>query len=567
MNELGKWNKNAFKGMALALAAATALAGCSGGNNGNNGAGNSGAAENAGTPSASPAASAAPEAGAAWTVGSEPLEYSMYGHYDWYTMPTWGADESSKWIKDNMKVNVTAIQSGGNAAQKLNTMIASGTLPDVIWMDRGADVEKLRAADMLVPFDDYLDKYPNFKKWVGEEAINMLRSSDGKIYQFPNWYTSQPIGNAGYVVNKKYYEALGSPKLETTDDFYNYLKAVKEKFPNVTPFNPDLAVDGQGLDVLYSAFKEDANLASISNRAAISGDKLTSIFKDDVFRESMLYASKLFREKLMSADSMTQTKDQVKEKAYTGGAAVFAGASPTEYGSVGDAELKKKDPNDGYFMVWPIHKEGLDKNKIFPGTFTRLGWNVSVITKSAKDPEKIFAFLDWLTGPEGTRTLIWGPEGKYWDGHDEDGSPKFTEAYVKDVEGRTKTMDATVNLQWVGNSVFIDKSKMKFESTLPEAEQTWESKYQSTITWPTQKDATEFINLAPAADSEEGIIQTSVEEIWDEARAKALYAKSDEEVLSILDKADKDAMAIGYQQLLDFKTQKWQENKTKMAGN
>ena len=29
---------------------------------------------------------------------------------------------------------------------------------------------------MLVPYDDYLDKYPNLKEWLGEAGINMLRS-------------------------------------------------------------------------------------------------------------------------------------------------------------------------------------------------------------------------------------------------------------------------------------------------------------------------------------------------------------------------------------------------------
>ncbi len=125
-------------------------------------------------------------------LGSEPLEFSFYGHYDWYTMPSWGADEASKWIQDNKKVKVTAINSGGNAAQKLNTMIASKELPDVIWTDRGTDVERLRAAGMLVSYDEYLDKYPNLKKWASDSTLNMLRSSDGKLYQFPNWYTSQP---------------------------------------------------------------------------------------------------------------------------------------------------------------------------------------------------------------------------------------------------------------------------------------------------------------------------------------------------------------------------------------
>ena len=43
----------------------------------------------------------------------------------------------------------------------------------------------------------------------------------------------------------------------------------------------------------------------------------------------MLYISKLFREKLISQDALTQTTDQVKEKVMTGRFAVYAGSSPT----------------------------------------------------------------------------------------------------------------------------------------------------------------------------------------------------------------------------------------------
>lgn len=502
-----------------------------------------------------------------YVLGSEPLEFSFYGNYDWYTMPTWGDDLATGWIKENMKVSVEAINSGGNASQKFNTMIASNEMPDVIWMERGSDVEKLREAGMLVPFDDYLDKYPNLKEWLGDEGINMLRSPDGKIYQFPNWYTSQPNGNAGYVVNKKIYEELGSPKLETTDDLYDYLTKVKDKYPNVVPYEPHLAKDGQGLDVLYSAFGEDHFPRYIGIRGVPNGNELTSIFTDPVFRESTLYTSKLFRERLISQDAFTQTLDQVEEKVTTGRVAVFASASPTTLANLAHTELKAQDPNAGYFMIWPIHKEGLDKNKIYPGVYTQLGWNVSVITTAAKDPEAIFAFLDWYTGPEGQRIIFWGPEGLYWDGVDEEGAPIFTEAFVTDVEERDKLMNITNNFQWNGNTVYIDVSKSKFEMTLPEDQQNWATRYQTEITWKTHGNATEFINLDPMPDSEEGIIAQRIDDIFAVARAKAIHAKSDEEVLSILDQAEKDAQSAGYSKLLAFRTEKWQANLKQMSGN
>ncbi|MBS4223033.1 extracellular solute-binding protein [Lederbergia citrea] len=497
-------------------------------------------------------------------LGEDDLEYTMYGHYDWYTMPNWGEDVATKWIKENMKVNVKPISSGGNAAQKFNTMIVSNDLPDVMWLDRGPDMDKLREAGALVPLDEYIEKYPNIKEWVGESTLNMLRAEDGKVYGIPNWYTSQPNGNTGYVVNDKIYKELGSPKLETTDDLYSYLKQVKEKYPDVIPYEPG---QGDGLDVLYSAFAEEHPSTFVGLRAIPNGDKMTSVFTDPVYRESMQYISKLFREKLISQDALTQTLDQVREKIMTGKFAVYAASSPTEISNLAHTVLRAEDPDAGLKMVWPFHKEGLDKNNIFPGTYSQLGWNVSVITQNAKNPEAIFAFLDWMVGPEGQRNIFWGPEGLYWDGTDADDAPIFTDKYVTDVEERDKLMETTNSFQWVGNTVYIDQSKTKFELTLPEDQQNWATRYQTEITWKTQYNGTEFANLTPMPDTDEGLTEQRVNDIYDEAHAKALHAKSDQEVLDILDGAEKSAQAVGYDKLLEFKTKKWQENVARMAGN
>ncbi|MBW7452552.1 extracellular solute-binding protein [Paenibacillus sepulcri] len=504
-----------------------------------------------------------PPAETSFVLGETPLDFSFYGHYDWYTMPNWGEDSATKWIQDNKKINITPISSGGNAQQKFNTMIVSGELPDVIWMERDADVEKLRSEGMLVPFDEYLEKYPNLKKWAGEDAIDMLRSPDGKLYQFPNWYTTQPNGNAGYLVNKKIYEELGSPSLETTDELFDYLKQVKEKYPDVVPL--EVGQSASGIDILVSAFAENRPPTFNAMMAVPSGDKLTSLFTDPVYREFIQFASRLYREGLISQDSFTQKLEQVEQKVLTGKIAVFIASSPTEFGSIGNTLLKEQDPDAGYIMVWPVHKEGLDRNKIFPGDYTQLGWNVSVITKAAKDPEAIFAFLDWFTGPEGQRIIMWGPEGLYWEGTDENEYPLFNDAFVTKAADREKLMSAIVNFQWNGNTVYVDKSKMKFESTLPPEKRSWDTYWQSEITWKTQFNTTEFVNLTPAGDTEEGIAQQSVFDIYEKARASAIMnAKTDEEVSSVLDQAEADAQQAGYEKLLQYKTEKWQENKSKL---
>lgn len=553
MNKMNKMNKSFKFSLAVIFVFTIILTGCSK---------DSGSNEK---PNTSPAATNVNkgkdnEEEKGFVLGETPVDFTFYGHYDWYTMYPWGEDAATAWIKENKKVTVTSIPSGNNAEQKLSTMIASKSLPDVIWLERGSDVEKLREAGMLVPFDDWLDKYPNMKKWVGESTIDLLRSPDGKLYQFPNWYTTQPNGNSGYVVNKRIYEELGSPKLETFDDLYSYLKMVKEKYgSSVTPFDP--GIERQGIELMVSGFANDFPKTYISQLAVPENDKLTSLFVNPVFREMMVFANKLFQEKLITHDALTQTEDQVKERMYSDRVAVFAASTPTEIAALADSLVKESNPNHpGYMMIWPLHKEGVDKNKVWPGDWASVGWNVSVITTNHKNPEHIFAFLDWYTGEEGQRTIFWGPEGLYWEGTNEEGGPLFNDRYFSESAKVAELMNTTNNFQWNGNTVFIDTRKAAIELTFPEEKRNWETRWQTEITWKTQFNASAFVNLHPFPDSDEGIIEQKIEDIYTESFSKALYAKNEEEVIKILDKAEADAQKAGYEKLLAFQTKIWQEN-------
>nr|WP_229263990.1 extracellular solute-binding protein [Cohnella cholangitidis] len=500
--------------------------------------------------------------GKLFEFGAEPLDITFYAHYSNYKMPQWGADPSSKWIQDHMKINIQAVSAEGNGAQKLQKMIAGKQLPDLIWGQRDSDLERLREAGLLVPLDEYIEKYPNLKRWAGDKILNLLRAPDDKIYFFPNYYTDKPHGNAGYVVNKRIYKELGSPKLETTDDLYDYLKRVKSKFPGVVPFETGLANEGHGIDQLFSAFKEN-NFSFTSNYAVTSGDRMVSIYKDEGFRESAKYVAKLMREGLMTQNALTQTADQVSEKLSQGLVAVYASADPIKMAMPADAEMSKNNPDDGYFFIEPIYKKGLDKSKIYPGTYNLLGWNVTAITTSAQNPEAIFAMLDWMTGPEGSSVQMWGPPGPdgYWDGFKEDGiTPRFTAKYAEDPEGLARIQSVSGDLIWVGNTAFLDQTKSDYEATLPEDKRNWSTYWQHKVTWKSQGDATPFMNLHPMPDTEEGIIHRRIKDIWLEARADAMFGTSDQEVIDILDEAHDKSMEVGFQRYLDYITAKWHAN-------
>lgn len=569
------------KGASLAtvglLSAGLLLSACSGNNNGN------GAASSA--PAASPSASAAtppasqsasPDANASLASKVKPVDFSLYVNYDWYTAPTWLERPQGKWITDNLKVTIKPEQSNGAAAQKLNTMIVSGNLPDVIVLDRGKDVERLQQAGKLVALDPFLEKYPEYARTVGEKTLNMLRSADGKLYQLPNWFINgeNGNGNAGYLVEKKIYKALGSPALETWEDLEAYLKLVKEKYPDVVPLDFGEIRDGvdvQMLGMLFSGAEANMTPGFISpGSGAIfgipSGDQLTSIYKSQAFKDAALASSRLFRQGLTSADLFTQTRDQILEKLKTGKIAVFGAYDAVVEGIGREANnlLKAQDPEDGYEIIWPVHKAGVDKNAVFPSGYNTLGWNVNVITTNAKDPEAIFSYMNWASSPEGQQVIFFGPPGLFYD-KVEDGVPVPNDAYInRDPKKYDELKIGEFN--WNGNTAYVDGTKGKREKLLPELAQDWTTQAQANVSFKTSLDITEFSNLDPNPTSEEGIIMQRLKDQFKSLVPKLFFAKSDEEVLSLIDAADKEATKIGYDKVLAFKTKVWQGNVKLMNG-
>ncbi|GIP32091.1 extracellular solute-binding protein [Paenibacillus sp. J2TS4] len=497
--------------------------------------------------------------------GDNLLSFTYYNFSDGWQPAAWGETVTTKWIQENKDVSITYVPTNGNAKQKFNTMYASGDLSDVISLGPGPELDRMVSEEQLVALDPYLDKYPNLKKSAGDQILNINRSSDGKLYMIPDWYVpgDHLNGNGGYAINRKIYSEMGSPKLETLADFESYLRSVKEKYPDMIPLevgNP------YAIKMMYSAFKENSSPYFVSRMLYPDGNELKPITEDPAFKEFILYASQLFRDKLMTQDVFTQKTDQMVEKLSQGKVAVALEANLSGRARVPNSILRAQDPDGGYEFIWPIHKEGLDKNKIYVNYTGREGGGKIVITKKAKDPERIFAFLDWATSDEGQAVLWFGPPGFLWDDKDENGIPIPNEKYMSMDKAELDKLHISDNMM-AGNATWVDMAKVSRENLLPEDQRDFQTTQQLNVAWKTSMDMTAFANTDPQGDSEEGIILQSAQDIFDQAFSRMIYAKSDEEVLSILKKADEDMKNAGFQKVIDFVQEKWQDNLKKMDGN
>lgn len=497
-----------------------------------------------------------------FTFGEDQLSFSWYDNSDTAAATIW-ADTSipEKWIKENKKVDIKYMDPGGASAEKLATMIVSDDFPDVMTMLRGQDTEKLIKAKKIVPINEFIEKYTVMRDDFEKSGIfKMFEQEDGKIYEIPNWANAagKPNGNNGWVVNTKFYNELGRPEIKTLDDFYNYLKAVKEKYPDVIPYETTEVFQGERY--ILAAMTENMPPDMLNYFAYEENGKLQSIFKHPAYRETMLFLNKLFREKLMTQDAFSQTADQVKEKFSNCKVAVTTSA----IGACEDTRAELQKMGADWETIVPPMKEGLDRAKTYSQGFDRMGWTELLITKDAENPEGIYAYLDWLYSPEGQRLFMYGPQGMYYDEVTPEGYPVMKPEYFtapdpgKELKGNGGSMG-------LGNTSYVDAVGIFLDENAPAEKRSWGKQQQLTNIWPYAKDISEFSGIIPGTATDEGIIYQTITDLHKQARAKILFAADEAEVNSLLDKLIDDTDKAGIDKLLAAEEKAWKTNCDKLG--
>lgn len=167
------------------------------------------------------------------------------------------ADLNSNWFtkylegKTNIHLNWQLVP-GETAAlnEKKQLLLASGDYPDIFMQGNLTKEEQLLYGQqgVLLPLNKLIDQYaPNIKKAFKDIPYleKAITAPDGNIYAIPSvneCYHCQ--FSAKMWVNTKWLQKLGLSAPKTTDDFYNMLKAFKEKDPNGNGKADEIAFTG-----------------------------------------------------------------------------------------------------------------------------------------------------------------------------------------------------------------------------------------------------------------------------------------------------------------------------------
>lgn len=497
-------------------------------------------------------------------TAKDPITLDWYINFNWFGSKWGQGDVVSQYITEKTGVSVNFITPPGNEAEKLNTMIASGSLPDIITLGWWEDaVKKMIEGELVLPLNELADKYdPYFYKVADEAKLGWYKQPNGNVYGYPNSssspaqleeYKDVTPSNQTFLVRKDMYEAIGSPDMSTPEGFIAALEAAKEKFPSV---------DGQPLIPLglheFTATGNYSLEGYLQNFLAIPMENEDGTLHDRQTDPEYLAWLKTFREAnekgLLSKDIFIDKRAQMEEKISQG--RYFAMIYQRSDMSSPEQALYTKDPNSVYIAVeGPKNSKGDEHKLAGPGI---AGWTLTLISKDCKDPERAIQFLSYLISEEGNKDIYLGKEGVMWDMVD------GKETIKPEVLELANSDRAAYDKKYGGMSTYwMMQDNNMFLNWAPEAVEP----FAQMENWTKGKIANyaPYDDINPPAESEEGIMGAKLGEEWGLVLPKLLQAKSEAEFDQIWSDYQAKRKDIGLDKVTEYQNNKVKENKEKLG--
>lgn len=496
------------------------LAAC--GNNGDNAGQQTGAKEAEG--SGDTTAAGTNETSSKWKVGDHvSLKWYINFNYHKDTLP-WTEYPILKEVCETTGVYPEIIVPTGNEAEKLNLMIATNDMPDMLttgWTDTA--VLKLISQDMVYSYDELIEKYvPEFNNEIPDEVRNWLRQDDGKLYslnshfipdyRFENKYA---IGASTYNVRKDLYKEIGSPDMATPEGYYNALKAFKEKFPTIDG-KPSIPLSLGG-DVFWGATFFERSFG-VKDYYEDKDYNISIKYKNPRYIEAAKYLNKLYREGLMDKETFIDKNEQLQEKL---AGRIFACPSVYWFFDTANLALDKVKPDSHFIATEPMKAA----SEMTFSSMGRKGWATTLIPKKTEKPEQVIKFIRYLWGKDGNMLMSYGHEGSDYTIKD---NTIYRSQQVKDEMAKDR-------LGFVSKTGMQALSYFSYPYYNEERVETVEVKANREMADKYAEDESEYSNINPDPTSPEGIINTQIEQIKTKMIPKIIMAESEEKAISEVD--------------------------------
>lgn len=366
-------------------------------------------------------------------------------------------------------VNIEWEEVPGNSIQeKKNLRLVGGDLPDAFY-NMGlsqTDLMKYGEQGVLIELTDLIEEYaPNLTVLMEEypEIKQGITMGDGGIYTFPSIFDpnfSSMRMAAKPFINREWLDTLGMDMPETTEEFYDYLTAVKDEDPGDNdgiPYGtPDI---GNLLSWLKGSFGV-SNLGFTNNYYDLdpeSDNQLRFYPTSDGYRKMLDYTHKLYDEELIEQNIFSIEFDQYLSNAIEG-----------RYGSTNWYGPELQFGEEGAVLEGAPALEGPDGDKMYVGiTHPVSNLGAFAITDDNEHLEATVRWIDYFYGDEGSKLMLMGVEGETYE-EDENGEVKYMDFVTNSDESLTDELNKFTI--WGGGFPFMFKEDYFFGAEATEQE-------------------------------------------------------------------------------------------------
>ncbi|MGG1513986.1 ABC transporter substrate-binding protein [Paenibacillus oryzisoli] len=327
-------------------------------------------------------------------------------------------NEFTKWLEEKTNIHIDwEVAPEKTFAEKLNVSLASGDYPDVLLNMNVSQVQQsIYGKDgVFIPLNPYIDKYGVEMKKMYEQVSyvkDLITLPDGKIYSVPqvNECYHCSLGQKMWIY-KPWLDKLGLKVPETTDEFYQVLKAFKEKDPNGNGKADEIPLVGatNGPSSTLDLFLTSAFIEKDFNQKFVKDGKVQVAYNQPEWKDALTYLHKLFAEGLISPQTFTQDRNQLKQMGMNPEIPIVGAVASQNQTVFVDADNERfKD-----FVAVPPLKgpTGIRSTAYNPYAVSSGQY---VITNKAKNPAAAFRLADLLLSEEATLRSTQGRPGQEW---------------------------------------------------------------------------------------------------------------------------------------------------------
>jgi putative aldouronate transport system substrate-binding protein len=327
-------------------------------------------------------------------------------------------DELEKALKKDkdMDVNFELVDlPQGNYAEKLNLLLFSGEIPDLIYF-QGGD-QQISDQDLLEDLRPYIKKSEYLK-----DALAPYNKERLENYPYLLWI--KPLAPKVPVIRKDWFDKMETSTAlmedPTIDNYYAFFKEVVESKPGGDKPSYAITTAGDMAEINYTfdmAFGLDKTWLKKSD-GTYEYAKVSSKEK-----EKLAFYHKLYKDGLLDPQYITKQWD-TKEKAFYDGEAAIIPGTAGKVIDIYNGKMMQVNGEESELVVLPPAK---GESQGFGATDITKESRGLGISSQSENKELVFDILDYLASPEGQKLDRLGFEGEHYNV--KDGEIELTDKY------------------------------------------------------------------------------------------------------------------------------------------